>query len=280
MNINVNHPTASLGSCPIGPINLCVFNYDSLISTALAAIVTLAVAFWIRGQLESGTPTKVQAIFEWGYDLLRGLIKQNVSDDALFIIPLALTLFLYILVANWLEILPLGFFPVLHGANADWNATLAMGLVVIAVVQWYSIRVLGLRGYLRRFTKPFELPLIARILFIPLNILEELVKPVTLSLRLFGNIFAGGVMIFLIASAGFHLEFLGPVPHSVISTILLAAWKAFDVIFIGFIQAFIFMLLTVIYFGMAREGLEHEPHETTQETTGRMLTPIQEGSHD
>jgi len=70
------------------------------------------------------------------------------------------------------------------------------------------------------------------------------------------------------------------VPHSVISTILLAAWKAFDVIFIGFIQAFIFMLLTVIYFGMAREGLEHEPHETTQETAGRMLTSIQEGSHD
>jgi F-type H+-transporting ATPase subunit a len=256
MNVNVNHPTVSLG-CG----QWCTFNYDSLISTALAAIVTLAVAFWIRGQLKSGTPTKVQAVFEWGYDLLRGLVKQNVAEDALFIIPLGLTLFLYILVANWLEILPLGFFPVLHGANADWNATLAMGLVVIAVVQWYSIRVLGLRGYLRRFTKPFELPLIARILFIPLNVLEELVKPVTLSLRLFGNIFAGGVMIFLIASAGFHLESLGPVPHTVISTVLLALWKAFDVIFIGFIQAFIFMLLTVIYFGMAREGLEHEHRE-------------------
>ena len=197
-------------------------------------------------------------MFEWGYDLLRGLVKQNVADDALFIIPLGLTLFLYILVANWLEILPLGFFPVLHGANADWNATLAMGVVVIAVVQWYSFRVLGWYGYLRRFTKPFELPLPARIVFIPLNIIEELVKPVTLSLRLFGNIFAGGVMIALIASAGWHLEFLGPLPHSALSTVALAVWKAFDVIFIGFIQAFIFMLLTVIYFGMAREGLEHQ----------------------
>jgi F-type H+-transporting ATPase subunit a len=221
-------------------------------------VVTLGVAFWIRSQLRSGEPSKAQAIFEWGYDQLRGLIKENVAEDALFIIPLALTLFLFILVANWIEILPLGIFPVLHGANADLNQTLAMGGIVILVVQWYSIRILGLRGYLRRFTKPFELPLVARIVFIPLNIVEEAVKPVTLSLRLFGNIFAGGVMIVLIASAGWHLEFLGPVPHSIISSIVLGVWKAFDVIFIGFIQAFIFMLLTVIYFGMAREGLEHE----------------------
>src|SRR5207302_567964 len=83
----------------------------------------------------------------------------------LFIIPLALTLFLYILVANWIEILPLGLFPVLHGANADLNQTLAMGLIVILVVQWYSVRVQGWAGYFRRFTKPFELPLAARIDF-------------------------------------------------------------------------------------------------------------------
>ena len=274
MNIDVNHPTVSLG-CG----QWCTFNYDSLISTGLAFIVTLAVAFWIRSQLQSGTPTKVQAIFEWGYDLLRGLIRENVSADALFILPLAMTLFLYILVANWLEIFPLGFVPVLHGANADWNATLAMGLIVIAVVQWYSVRVLGWAGYFRRFTKPFELPLPVRIVFIPLNVVEELVKPVTLSLRLFGNIFAGGVMILLIASAGWHLEFLGPVPHTIISTVVLGVWKAFDVIFIGFIQAFIFMLLTVIYFGMAREGLEHEQaHSPSPAAAGRMLTQIQEGN--
>jgi F-type H+-transporting ATPase subunit a len=252
IDINVNHPTVSFGCGP-----LCTFNYDSLASTSLAFIVTLVVAFWIRSQLQSGTPSKVQAVFEWGYDMLRGLIRENVSEDALFILPLALTLFLYILVANWLEIFPLGFVRVLHGANADWNATLAMGLVVFVVVQWYSVRVLGWRGYLRRFTKPFELPLPVRILFIPLNVVEELVKPITLSLRLFGNIFAGAVMIALIAGAGWALDSFGPVPHTIISTVFLAAWKAFDVILIGFIQAFIFMLLTVIYFGMAREGLEH-----------------------
>jgi F-type H+-transporting ATPase subunit a len=251
-----SHPTIDFGCGP-----LCTFNYDSVISSFIAVGVTIAIAFWVRSQLRQGEPGKVQAIFEWGYDQLRALIKSNVSEDALFIIPLALTLFLYILIANWIEILPLAVFPVLHGANADLNQTLAMALVVIGVVQWYSVRVQGWRGYLRRFTKPFELPIWGRAVYTPLNILEELVKPVTLSLRLFGNIFAGGVMIGLIAGFGtLALPLVGTVGGTIIGSILLSIWKAFDVIFIGFIQAFIFMLLTVIYFGMAREGLEHEHH--------------------
>jgi F-type H+-transporting ATPase subunit a len=250
------HPTVDLG-CG----TFCTFNYDSIISSWLAVAVTLALAFWIRSKLKEGEPSKVQAVFEWGYDQLRSLIKANVSDDALFIIPLAMTLFLYILVANWLELLPLAVIPVLHGANADLNQTLAMALIVIGVVQWYSVKVLGWRGYFRRFTKPFEMPLAFRIGFIPFNVLEEVVKPVTLSLRLFGNIFAGGVMIALIAGFGsLALPAVGTVGGAVLGAILLSVWKAFDVIFIGFIQAFIFMLLTVIYFGAAREGLEHEHH--------------------
>jgi F-type H+-transporting ATPase subunit a len=250
------HPTIDFG-CGV----LCTFNYDSLISSAIAIAATLAVAFWVRSKLREGEPSKVQAIFEWGYDQLRSLIKTNVSDDALFIIPLAMTIFLYILIANWIEVFPLAFFPILHGANADLNQTLAIGLIVFFVVQWYSVRVLGLGGFLRRFTKPFELPLPARIVFIPLNILEELVKPATLALRLFGNIFAGAVMIGLIATFGtLQLPVVGSVPATVLGALLLAIWKAFDVIFIGFIQAFIFMLLTVIYFGAAREGIEHQHH--------------------
>jgi F-type H+-transporting ATPase subunit a len=248
------HPTIDLG-CG----TLCTFNYDSLISSAIAIVATIGIAFWIRSRLRDGEPGRVQAVFEWGYDQLRALVKTNVSNEALFIIPLAMTLFLYILIANWIEIFPLALFPIIHGANADLNQTLAMGLIVIAVVQWYSVRVLGVPGYLRRFTKPFELPIPFRILFIPLNILEEAVKPITLSLRLFGNIFAGAVMIGLIASlANLQFPVVGTVASTIVGSLLLAIWKAFDVIFIGFIQAFIFMLLTVIYFGAAREGLEHE----------------------
>src|SRR5207302_4197023 len=163
------HSTVDLGCGP-----LCTFNYDSVVSSLLAVVVTIAVGFWIRSKLKSGEPGRVQAVFEWGYDQLRSLIRTNVSDDALFIIPLALTLFLYILVANWLEIFPLAIFPILHGANADLNQTAAMALIVIGVVQWYSLRVLGWRGYFRRFTKPFATSLAFRLGFTPFSILEEL----------------------------------------------------------------------------------------------------------
>jgi F-type H+-transporting ATPase subunit a len=249
-----SHPTIDLG-CG----TLCTFNYDSLISSAIAILATLGVAFWLRSKLRDGEPGRVQAIFEFGYEALRDLVKTNVAEDALFIIPLALTLFLYILVANWIEFLPLGLVPILHGANADLNQTLAMAVVVIVVVQWYSIHVLGFKGYLLRFTKPFELPLPARIVFIPLNLIEEVTKPVTLAMRLFGNIFAGTAIIGLIVGfATLSLPVVGTVGGTIVGTILLVVWKAFDVLFIGFIQAFIFMLLTVVYFAAAREGLEHQ----------------------
>jgi F-type H+-transporting ATPase subunit a len=249
-----SHPTIDLG-CG----TLCTFNYDSLISSAIAILATLGVAFWLRSKLRDGEPGRVQAIFEFGYEALRDLVKSNVAEDALFIIPLALTLFLYILVANWIEFLPLGLVPILHGANADLNQTLAMAAVVIVVVQWYSIHVLGFKGYLLRFTKPFELPLPARIVFIPLNLIEEVTKPVTLAMRLFGNIFAGTAIIGLIVGfATLSLPVVGTVGGTIVGTILLVVWKAFDVLFIGFIQAFIFMLLTVVYFAAAREGLEHQ----------------------
>jgi F-type H+-transporting ATPase subunit a len=251
------HPTVEIGGCG----TLCTFNYDSLISSFIAVVATLAIGFWLRSQLRDGQPTKVQAVLEWGYYQLRSLITSNVSEDALFIIPLALTLFLYILVANWIEFLPLGLVPILHGANADLNQTLAMGVVVFVVVEWYSIRVLGIFGFLRRFTKPFELPIPARIVFIPLNVLEELTKPVTLSMRLFGNIFAGAAIIGLIIGFGtLSLPVVGTIPGLIVGSLVLGVWKAFDVLFIGFIQAFIFMLLTVVYFSAAREGLEHEHH--------------------
>jgi F-type H+-transporting ATPase subunit a len=106
VSIDTTHPTVEIGGCG----TLCTFNYESIFSSFIAVIATIGVGLWLRSQLRYGAPTRVQAVFEWGYDQLRSLIKTNVSEDALFIIPLALTLFLYILVANWIELLPLGLF--------------------------------------------------------------------------------------------------------------------------------------------------------------------------
>jgi F-type H+-transporting ATPase subunit a len=235
----------------------CAFTLDTLTSSGLAVLVTLAVAFLIASQTRPGVPGKLQMVLEYLYGYVQGLVRETVAEEARFVVPLAATIGLYILIANWLTFFPLAgpFLP----ANADLNQTLAMALVVIVLVQGYSIRVLGLRGYLRRFTRPFEMSVLIRAAFVPLNIIEEIVKPVTLALRLFGNIFAGVLMVFLLTLL-FGVAPLWSLP----ALVGLVAWKFFDVFFVGTIQAFIFMLLTIIYFGMAREGLEEEEHHRSR----------------
>jgi F-type H+-transporting ATPase subunit a len=244
--------------CGDGAVNLvilkfyyCAISLDTLVSSGLAIAVTLVLAFLIASRLNPRVPGKLQMVLEFLLDYVAGMVRETVAEDApRWIVPLAATIGFYILVANWLDFLPLPREQIgLQPANSILNQTLAMALTVVVIVQFYSIRVLGLGGYLRRFTKPFDLPVPVRIAFLPLNLIEELVKPVTLSLRLYGNIFAGVLMIYLITLLPFWLSWF---PASV--------WKAFDVFFVGTLQAFIFMLLTIIYFQQAREGLDEEEH--------------------
>ena len=224
----------------------CAFTWDTLASSALAILVTLLIVFLVSRKVSSGVPGKLQWMLEAFLDYVRSLISDTVGEDATFVIPIAATIGLYILVGNWLDFFPLPG-PILHPANSDLNQTLAMAIVVFLVVQWYSIKVRGIGGYLHHLTRPMELALPIRIAFIPLNIIEEIVKPVTLALRLFGNIFAGLLMVYLLTLLPI---FISPIP--------IIAWKFFDVFFVGTLQAFIFMLLTIVYFGMAKEGLEEE----------------------
>lgn len=243
----------------------CRFNYITLITSAISILIVLAVGFIVARRLTSDVPGPLQMIFETAYGYMRGQVRDVVAEDARFVIPLAMTISFFILAANWLDFIPLAIFNVGGGtlgpANADINVTASMAILVIVLVQAYSIRVLGFGGYLRRFTKPFDQSIVVRVLFTPLNIIEEVAKPISLSLRLFGNIFAGGVMIYLITLllGGLPLGQLGSgitIAGIVIGSPVLAVWKLFDVLFIGAIQAYIFGLLTIIYFGMAREGLE------------------------
>ena len=244
-------PTVEIGGCG----NFCTFNYTSLIISGISIVLTIIFVYLVAFVLlRPGRPGKFQMIFELLYGYVRGLVRESTAQDANFIVPLAMSIGLYILIANWIDFFPLSIAN-LHPANSDLNQTLAMALVVIVVVQAYSVRVLGVRGYFRRFTKPLDGSPVLRTLFTPLNIIEEIVKPVTLSLRLFGNIFAGGVMVYLITLLLGAIPLLGP---WVVGPFALVVWKLFDVFFIGSIQAFIFMLLTVIYFGQAREGLEEQ----------------------
>lgn len=238
------HPTVSFCSS-----SFCTLDVDSLVSSGLAILITLVLGFAIAYRLSHGTPGKLQLVLEFLLNYIRGQVEQMIGPTAPFVIPLAATIALYILIANWIEFFPLPE-PYLIPANSDINQTAAMALVVFIWTNAYSLQVLGLKGFLRRFTKPFDASLGLRIVFVPINVIEEFAKPLSLALRLFGNIFAGVVMVFVIVKL--LPVFLAWVP--------LVVWKLFDVFVIGTIQAFIFMLLTIIYFGQAREGLEEEGH--------------------
>ena len=243
----VNHPTIDLG-CG----SFCMLNYDSVISSAIAILVTLVVAIIIARSLQPDRPGRLQALAEWLFSYVRRTATEN-APDAPYLVPLAATIGFYILVANYLDFFPITLLPNVHPANTDVNQTAAMALVVFVVVNAYTIRLRGVRGYLHHLTRPHELPVLARAGFTVLNVIEEIAKPATLALRLFGNLLAGLLMIYVITLLLGNLPVVGP---WLAGPIFLAVWKLFDVLFIGLIQAFIFMLLTMVYFGLAREGLE------------------------
>jgi F-type H+-transporting ATPase subunit a len=219
------------------------FNADTIWSTAIAGIIVIALGFWMRKKLTSAVPSKIQLFWETLIDSVTRQVEASLGHVNPFVIPLAVALFVFILIANWLHVIPSGDDPhYLPAPTADVNLTYALGLLVIVGVHIYSVRRRGIKGYVKHYFEPYP------ILF-PINVLEELVKPFTLALRLFGNIFSGGILVTLIGLFPLWLLW-GPN----------AVWKLFDM-FVGLIQAFIFALLTILYFGMAGERHEDDEHE-------------------
>jgi F-type H+-transporting ATPase subunit a len=223
------------------------FHLDTIISTLVAGGIVLILAFLVRRSLTKNTedhvPTKLQLIWESIVGEVNRQVEDNLGRVHPYVAPLAISLFFFILIANWLELVPSEINHetghLLPAPTADTNLTYALAAVTIGSVWVYGLRQKGAKGYFKHFLEPFPI-------LLPLNILEELVKPITLALRLFGNIFAGGIMLALIGLMPIYLLWA---PNLL--------WKAFDM-FIGLIQAFIFALLTVLYFAMAGAG--HEDH--------------------
>ena len=225
------------------------FNADTIWTTVLAGAIVLGLGFWMRSKVTSGVPSKIQIFWELITQTVTEQVEQSLGKVNPFVMPLAIALFTFILAANWLHLIPSGHDPhFLPAPTADVNLTYALGLLVIVGVHVFSIRQRGFRKYAKHYFEPYP------VLF-PINLIEELVKPFTLALRLFGNIFSGAIMVSLIALFPAWILW-GP---NVI-------WKSFD-LFVGLIQAFIFALLTILYFGMAaahdtaedaEEAAEHE----------------------
>jgi F-type H+-transporting ATPase subunit a len=245
------------------------FNVDTIASTIVAGGLVLLLGFWAARALaknpEDHVPTKVQLIWETVVKEVNTQVEDNLGRVHPYAAPLAISIFFFVLFANWLELLPTELNEDVHllpAPTADVNLTYALALVTMVSVWAYGLRLKGARGYFKHFVEPFPVML-------PLNILEELIKPVTLALRLFGNIFAGGIMLALIgALIGWSVSDI-PI-GGVVGFVFNIVWKLFDM-FIGAIQAFIFALLTVLYFAMAgagheEHGDEHDKHDTDDVT--------------
>ena len=232
------------------------FNMDTIWTTVIAGTIVVLLGLWARKALTKDTedhvPTKIQLLWETIVKEVSTQVEDNLGKANPFVIPLAVALFFFILIANWLELIPSELNDKAHllpAPTSDTNLTYAMAILVMVGVWTYGIRTRGAKAYFRHLIEPYPV-------LLPLNVLEELVKPITLALRLFGNIFAGGIMLALIA--GLITWSVGSVPvGGVIGLFFNVVWKLFDMA-IGGIQAFIFALLTVLYFAMAGAG--HEEH--------------------
>ncbi|MDI3315539.1 MAG: F0F1 ATP synthase subunit A [Mycobacterium sp.] len=228
-------------------------NVDTILSTAIAAVIVIALALFLRAKVTSSdVPSGVQLFFEAITIQMRDQIESTIGMRvAPFVLPLAVTIFVFILVSNWLAVLPLQYTDaagrtteLLKPAAADINYVMALTVFVFVCYHLAGIWRSGLAGYPAKVLKGHvweTLPKAVGVIFSPINVVEEVAKPISLSLRLFGNIFAGGIMVALIALFPPYILWA---PNAV--------WKAFD-LFVGFIQAFIFALLTILYFGQSME---------------------------
>lgn len=231
------------------------FDLTALWATGVTVAVIVALGVLLRKRATSGVPGKFQLAWEMGVNAVTRQVEGSIGPRGQAVIPLALSLFLFILIANFFEIFGVGSkYEVLGPPTANINLPAALAILVIVLVHIASIRTRGIRGYARHYLmQPFAPVLMPVNLFI--NLVEEIAKPVTLALRLFGNLFSGALMLTLIAALGAWK--LGAVPIGDVATFVFAViWKIFDVFLIGPIQAFIFALLAILYFdtAMATDG--------------------------
>ena len=224
------------------------FNSDTIIGTLIAGAIVVGLGLLVSRNADAKKPTKLQLAFELVVSEVRRQVESTLGiATAPFVVPMAIAIFLFILASNWIAFVPTGNHPeYVPPPTADVNLTYALAITVIIAMHVTGIRKRGLGGY---YSHLFEKP---RVL-IPLRLVEEIMKPITLALRLFGNIFSGTIMVALIAALPWFVLWL---PNVV--------WKLFDG-FIGLIQAFIFGLLTVLYFGSVAPHDDHHaasPAET------------------
>lgn len=247
------------------------WHLDTLIVSGLVGIVVFGLLALVAHRATSGVPGKLQAFVE----IVIGMVSQQVADTfhgkSNLVTPLAITVFIWVFCMNAIDLIPVDFISGLMHLlgvehfksvpTTDPNATFAMSLSVFFLIIVFNLKYKGAGGLLREiFTAPFHSDnILLQALLAPFNVvlraIEEVAKPISLALRLFGNMFAGEVLFILIVllagvwsglNWGSGVSFVGHV-------LLSLGWAIFHILIIT-LQAFVFMMLTIVYMAMASES--------------------------
>jgi F-type H+-transporting ATPase subunit a len=268
----LHHQSFLSNKAPHGIVDFTVINYDTVLFSVLLAVVFLG-AFWlVARKATAGVPGRFQNFIEMIVEFIDTQVRDSFHGTSKLIAPLALTIFCWIFLFNFMDIVPVDLLPaVARGAgfehlkvvpSTDLNATFALSLTVFILIIFYSVKMKGFIGFVSELTlQPFRSKnIFVQIPLVPVNFLLEsvtfLARPVSLSLRLYGNLYAGEMIFLLLAALTLHgISGLASVGGwlALIGQLLLGLiWAAFH-LFVITLQAFIFMVLTVVYLAMAHE---------------------------
>jgi F-type H+-transporting ATPase subunit a len=259
----LHHQTFLSNKAPHGIVDFSVINYDTVFFSVALALVFLGLFWLVARKVTSGVPGKVQNFVEVLVQFVDQQVRDTFHGTSRLIAPLALTIFCWIFLFNFMDLVPVDLLPAAaRGAgvehlkvvpSTDLNATFALSLTVFALIIFYSIKMKGIGGFVGELTlQPFKSKnwFVQALLVFPNLILESvtfIARPISLSLRLYGNLYAGEMIFLLLAALTL------PGLQAIVAQLIFGlAWAIFHVLIIV-LQAFIFMVLTIVYLAMANE---------------------------
>jgi F-type H+-transporting ATPase subunit a len=268
----LHHQTFLSNKAPQGIVDFSVINYDTVFFSVLLGLVFFGFLWYVGRTATSGVPGRLQIFVEVLVTFVDTQVRDSFHGASRLIAPLALTIFCWVFLFNFMDLVPVDLLPfAARGAgiehlkvvpSTDLNATFALSLTVFALIIFYSIKMKGIGGFIGELTlQPFQAKnwFVQALLVLPNFILESvtfIARPISLSLRLYGNLYAGEMIFLLLAALTLPglraLTTLGGWLGIVGQLTLGLAWTIFHVLII-LIQAFIFMVLTIVYLAMANE---------------------------
>jgi F-type H+-transporting ATPase subunit a len=240
------------------------FNLDTILMGWFTGLLGIGAFYLVARRATSGVPGPVQGFVELIVEFVDETVKGVFPGDRKFLAPLALTIFVWVFMMNLMDLLPIDWVATATGAaglhhwkpvpTTDLNTTFAMSLTIFILTIFFSFKAKGAGGFVHElFTAPFGGHPLLWIPNLVLNIIEYLSKPVSLAMRLFGNMYAGELIFMLLGLLGTLAAFSGGgVVAGAAAGVLYWGWAVFHILII-LLQAFIFMVLSCVYIAMAHE---------------------------